>query len=149
MNRSQIVVGVLLAMSVGAGYCDDSIRIRFESGECVLCSSEKSEIYVSRATYAGSNVVEIDKFFASIREALRRVDMPPSWSLVPAIHSDRVAVDISLDGIRYSLSAGYWGTRIAEQLEESEENRRRREALGKVLQQTAEYSSRRYLNRDR
>jgi hypothetical protein len=135
---------VFLLATIGSVHADDSIRITFETGECIGCSAEKSEIYISRPIGPGPTVVELDKFFGLIRSSLQDADMPLSWDQVPAIHSDTVHVEIALDGKSYSFISGFTDGSIPGPIGESSADRRRRLALQDILQRTAEYVAARY-----
>ena len=139
------LAAILLLAASGPAFADDSIRITFQSGECIGCSAERSEIYISRPIGPGPiQLIDLDRFFALILRSLHEADMPLSWHLVPAIHSDEVRVDILMGGKRYSFSSGYENGRVQGSVGESLADQRRRHALEDILRQTAEYAARRY-----
>jgi hypothetical protein len=139
------LASIVAAIAVSIAHADDSIRVRYFTGDSFgSVSTEMTEVVVSRssAIAAGAPQQAIDKYFASVRAALEAAGPPNIWELMAPPHSNEVRVEIALGARKYRLSAMFDGDSFPELLPDtnrSASDLRHAKALREVLRLTSEH----------
>jgi len=105
------ILAILAACFVSSiCYADSSVRISFESGYRIGGPPTQATIFVSRGMAAisdANSVSAFDRYFAQIRGVLEAAHAPSVWAPAPAIHADKVRIEVALESRKYTLVVGY------------------------------------------
>jgi len=113
----------------------DSVRVRFETFDCVSCSDEVSELRIERPDSPDAEgSQQVDKYFQLVESILRGGNVSPKWNPGMTLHSDTITVEVSLGKQSYHWRLGWRHGEIPAPVGEAEVDRRQRLAVTEIIQ---------------